>query len=44
MSYLHNRVCFITGASGGIGKATALQLLDQGAKVFDFSRTRQLAD
>lgn len=38
------RVIFITGASGGIGRATALQLLEQGAKVFDFSRTRQLAD
>ena len=39
-----DRVIFITGASGGIGKATALQLLDNGAKVFDFSRTRQLTD
>lgn len=38
------RVIFITGASGGIGKATAIQMLGLGAKVFDFSRTRQLTD
>ena len=44
MNYLENQVCFITGASGGIGKATALQLLQQGAKVFDFSRTHRLSD
>ncbi|RIV27184.1 SDR family oxidoreductase [Fibrisoma montanum] len=44
MNNLKNKVCFITGASGGIGKATALQLLDQGASVFDFSRTHRLAD
>jgi NADP-dependent 3-hydroxy acid dehydrogenase YdfG len=44
MNYLQNKVCFITGASGGIGKATALQLLELGAKVFDFSRTHQLAE
>lgn len=44
MSYINNKIIFITGASGGIGKATAIQLLDQGAKVFDFSRTRQLTD
>jgi len=44
MSYLNNKVIFITGASSGIGRATALGLLEQGAKVFDFSRTRQLAE
>ncbi|MCF2446756.1 SDR family oxidoreductase [Dyadobacter sp. CY345] len=44
MSNLHNKVIFITGASGGIGKATALMLLESGAKVFDFSRTNQLAE
>lgn len=44
MNYLENRVVFITGGSSGIGRATALALLEQGAKVFDFSRTKQLAD
>ncbi len=44
MSHLKNKVVFITGASGGIGKATALLLLDAGAKVFDFSRSHQLSD
>ncbi len=44
MINLKNKVVFITGASGGIGKATALLLLDAGAKVFDFSRTHQLSD
>lgn len=44
MNNLQNKTIFITGASGGIGKATATLLLDQGAKVFDFSRTHQLTD
>ena len=44
MNNLENKVVFITGASSGIGKATALMLLGKGAKVFDFSRTHQLAD
>ncbi|MDR6562278.1 MULTISPECIES: SDR family oxidoreductase [unclassified Arcicella] len=44
MSYLQNKVVFITGASSGIGKATALMLLEAGAKVFDFSRTNQLTN
>lgn len=44
MNNLQDKVVFITGASSGIGKASATALLDQGAKVFDFSRTHQLAD
>jgi len=44
MNNLKNKVVFITGASSGIGKATAQSLLEMGAKVFDFSRTRQLTD
>ena len=44
MNYLENKTIFITGASSGIGRATALALLEEGAKVFDFSRTKQLAD
>ena len=44
MNNVLDKVIFITGASGGIGKATALSLLNEGAKVFDFSRTHQLAD
>jgi NADP-dependent 3-hydroxy acid dehydrogenase YdfG len=44
MNNLENKVVFITGASSGIGRATALMLLEEGAKVFDFSRTNQLAD
>lgn len=38
------RVIFLTGASSGMGKATAKLLLESGAKVFDFSRSRRLAD
>lgn len=44
MAYLENKVIFITGASSGIGKATALMLLEAGVRVFDFSRSRQLSD
>jgi NADP-dependent 3-hydroxy acid dehydrogenase YdfG len=44
MNNLQNKVVFITGASSGIGKASAEMLLAEGAKVFDFSRTNQLSD
>lgn len=44
MNNLQDKTIFITGASSGIGKATAQALLDEGAKVFDFSRTHQLTD
>jgi NADP-dependent 3-hydroxy acid dehydrogenase YdfG len=44
MNNLENKVVFITGASSGIGRATALMLLEKGAKVFDFSRTNLLSD
>jgi NADP-dependent 3-hydroxy acid dehydrogenase YdfG len=44
MNNLENKVVFITGASSGIGKATALMLLEEGAKVFDFSIGQTLAE
>jgi NADP-dependent 3-hydroxy acid dehydrogenase YdfG len=44
MNNLENKVVFITGASSGIGKASAIMLLEGGAKVFDFSRTNKLSD
>ena len=44
MNYIQNKVYFITGASAGIGKATAIALLESGGKVFDFSRKRKLTD
>ncbi|WP_250637982.1 SDR family NAD(P)-dependent oxidoreductase [Spirosoma montaniterrae] len=44
MNYLENKVIFITGAASGIGRATANVLLEQGAKVFDFSLKDRLAD
>ncbi len=44
MNYLENKVVFITGASSGIGRATALMLLEGGAKVFDFSHANILTE
>jgi NADP-dependent 3-hydroxy acid dehydrogenase YdfG len=44
MNNLTNKVCFITGGAGGIGRALGKQLLEQGAKVFDMSRSKKLSD
>jgi len=44
MNFIENKVYYITGASSGIGKATATRILEQGGKVFDFSRRRALTD
>jgi len=37
---MHNRIAFVTGASGGIGKACALALADAGARVALAARRR----
>ena len=44
MSELKDKVCFITGAGSGIGRATTLKLLDRGAAVFAMSRTQERLD
>ncbi len=38
------RICFVTGAGSGIGRATALKLLEHGAGVFAMSRTQERLD
>ncbi len=44
MENLKDKVCFITGGSSGIGEAVSKSLLEQGAKVFEMSRSRKLTD
>jgi len=44
MRDIGERICFITGAGGGIGRATALKLLEHGARVFAMSRTQERLD
>jgi NADP-dependent 3-hydroxy acid dehydrogenase YdfG len=41
---IKDKVCFITGAGSGIGRAATLQLLASGAKVFAMSRTQERLD
>ncbi len=40
MSNLEGKIIFVTGAGSGIGRATTLELLQAGAKVFGMSRTQ----
>jgi len=44
MSDVKGKICFITGASSGIGRAASLKLLEAGAKVFAMSRTQAKLD
>lgn len=44
MNNIENKVFLITGASSGMGKATAVSLLASGGKVFDLSKRRKLSD
>ncbi len=41
MSTIQGKVCFITGAGSGIGRAAALKLVASGAKVFAMTRTAE---
>lgn len=41
MSEIAGKVCFVTGAGSGIGRAATLKLLAAGAKVFAMSRTQE---
>lgn len=41
---IKDKVCFITGAGSGIGRAATLKLLAAGAKVFAMSRTQSRLD
>ncbi len=44
MSGIKDKVCFITGAGSGIGRATTFKLLAAGARVFAMSRTQAKLD
>jgi NAD(P)-dependent dehydrogenase (short-subunit alcohol dehydrogenase family) len=44
MNSVTGKVCFVTGAGSGIGRAAIVKLLAAGAKVFAFSRTAEKLD
>jgi NADP-dependent 3-hydroxy acid dehydrogenase YdfG len=44
MKEIDGKVCVITGAGSGIGRATALKLLERGAEVFAMGRTQERLD